>query len=284
MQLALLPSRFTWGRSLNLGALGSVHGPQRFTATLEERWFVVPVDARELWGEARPPVSGTINGHPFRGRLAVYGGETVLGLTNAYRAEVGIVPGDRIEVVMDRDDAPREVEVPPALQAVLDGDKVARAAYEKLSFTHRREYAQWIAEAKREETRSGGPPARARCSARARRRRVRRSGAAGWRRRGRARRPANSTITTGVDLALEAPIASTGAYVRHAAVSPRSTDSPATRIAGAKGFGEDMRAVSRSGFQTCGWVTRVRPAAVLARRHPEFRTDPAGGFLKGLAL
>ena len=78
--------------------------PQRFTATLEERWFVVPVDARELWGEARPPVSGTIDGHPFRGRLAVYGGETVLGLTNAYRAEVGIVPGDRIEVVMDRDD------------------------------------------------------------------------------------------------------------------------------------------------------------------------------------
>ncbi len=125
----------------------------RFTATLDERWFVVPVDARTLWGEARPPVAGTINGHPFRGRLAVYGGQTVLGLTNAYRAELGIVQGDAIEVVMDRDDAPREVEVPPALQAVLDGDDVARAAYEKLSFTHRREYAQWIAEAKREETR-----------------------------------------------------------------------------------------------------------------------------------
>ena len=126
---------------------------QRFTATLQERWFVVPLDARELWGEARPPVAGTINGHPFRGRLAVYGGQTVLGLTNAYRAEVGIVPGDEIEVVMDRDDAPREVDVPPALQAALDGDEVARATYEKLSFTHRREYAQWIAEAKREETR-----------------------------------------------------------------------------------------------------------------------------------
>ena len=125
----------------------------RFTATLEERWFVVPVNARELWGEARPPVAGTINGHPFRGRLAVYGGQTVLGLTNAYRAEAGIVPGDELEVVMERDDAPREVAVPPALQAVLDGDEVARAAYEKLSFTHRREYAQWIAEAKREETR-----------------------------------------------------------------------------------------------------------------------------------
>jgi bifunctional DNA-binding transcriptional regulator/antitoxin component of YhaV-PrlF toxin-antitoxin module len=127
--------------------------PQRFTATLDERWFVVPLAARELWGEARPPVAGTINGHEFRGRLAVYGGQTVLGLTKAYRAQLGIEAGDRLDVVMDRDDAPREVDIPPALQAVLDGDDVARATYEKLSFTHRREYAQWIAEAKREETR-----------------------------------------------------------------------------------------------------------------------------------
>jgi hypothetical protein len=127
--------------------------PQRFTATLDERWFVVPLDARALWGEARPPVAGTINGHEFRGRLAVYGGQTVLGLTKAFRAQLGIEIGDQLDVVMDRDDAPREVDVPPALQAVLDGDEVARSAYEKLSFTHRREYAQWIAEAKREETR-----------------------------------------------------------------------------------------------------------------------------------
>src|SRR5687768_15943984 len=122
--------------------------PQRFTATLDERWFVVPLDARAVWGEARPPVAGTINGHEFRGRLAVYGGQTVLGLTKAFRAELGIEVGDQLDVVMDRDDAPRVVDVPRALQVVLDGDEVARSAYEKLSFTHRREYAQWIAEAK----------------------------------------------------------------------------------------------------------------------------------------
>jgi Bacteriocin-protection, YdeI or OmpD-Associated/Domain of unknown function (DUF1905) len=126
---------------------------QRFTATLEERWIVVPVDAKALWGEARPPVAGTLNGVPFRGRLAVYGGETVLGFTNAFRAEVGVTVGDVVEVELDRDEAPREVEVPPELQAALDGDAEARAAYDKLSFTHRREYAQWVAEAKREETR-----------------------------------------------------------------------------------------------------------------------------------
>jgi hypothetical protein len=127
--------------------------PQRFTATLEERWIVVPVDAKALWGEARPPVAGTLNGVPFRGRLAVYGGQTVLGFKKAFRAEVGVEVGDTVEVELDRDEAPREVEVPAELQAALEGDAEARAAYEKLSFTHRREFAQWVAEAKREETR-----------------------------------------------------------------------------------------------------------------------------------
>jgi hypothetical protein len=126
---------------------------ERFTATLGERHVVVPLDAKALWGEARPPVTGTVNGVPFRSRLMVYGGQTVLGLTNAFRAEARLAEGDEVEVVIDRDDAPREVEIPPALQAALDGDAKAREAFDALSFTHRREYARWIAEAKREETR-----------------------------------------------------------------------------------------------------------------------------------
>jgi hypothetical protein len=126
--------------------------PQRFTAPLEERWLVVPLDARALWGEARPPVTGTVAGKPFRGRLAVYGGQTVLGLSKAFRAQAGIVVGDVVEVVMDRDEAPREVVVPPELEAALDPE--TRALYDKLSFTHRREFAEWVAEGKRDETRA----------------------------------------------------------------------------------------------------------------------------------
>jgi hypothetical protein len=126
---------------------------ERFTATLEERHLVVPLDAKALWGEARPPVTGTVNGVPFRSRLMVYGGQTVLGLTNAFRAGAGLAEGDEVEVIIERDDAPREVEVPSALRAVLDGDETARSAFDALSFTDRREYANWIAEAKQAETR-----------------------------------------------------------------------------------------------------------------------------------
>jgi hypothetical protein len=124
----------------------------RFTATLEDRYVIVPFDVRAEWGEARPPVAGTLNGVPFRTRIAVYGGQYVLGFTNAIRKQAAVVQGDEVEIELERDDAPREVELPPELEAVLTGD--VRAAFDALSFTHRREYATWVAEAKRPETRA----------------------------------------------------------------------------------------------------------------------------------
>src|SRR5206468_2840248 len=86
---------------------------QRFTAEFRDRGLVVPFDARAEFGEARAPVAGSVNGTPFRGRLMVYGGVTYLGLRKEIRtAAGGIEDGDRVEVVIDRDDAPREVELP----------------------------------------------------------------------------------------------------------------------------------------------------------------------------
>lgn len=113
----------------------------------------VPFDAKQVFGAARPPVRGTVNGTPFRSRLAVYGGTTYLGLTREVRSAAGIEVGSKVAAVMERDDAPREVDVPEPLARALGRDKTAKAAFDKLAFTHRKEYAQWIAEAKREDTR-----------------------------------------------------------------------------------------------------------------------------------
>jgi uncharacterized protein YdeI (YjbR/CyaY-like superfamily) len=89
----------------------------------------------------------------YRSRLSVYGGATYLGLRKEVRDAAGVSVGDEVQVTMELDDQPREVDLPPALAAALARDDVACGAYEGLSFTHRREYAQWIAEAKRPETR-----------------------------------------------------------------------------------------------------------------------------------
>lgn len=132
---------------------------QHFTAILQRtpdesgHWLKIPFDAREAFGQARPPVRGTINGTPIRLRLSVYGGETCLGLRREIREAAGIEVGDDVAVVLELDDGPREVELPAELAAALAADPGVRMVYDDLSFTQRREYAQWVAEAKRQETR-----------------------------------------------------------------------------------------------------------------------------------
>ena len=131
---------------------------QRFTGTLGAtdgggRWVEVPFDAKAVFGEARPPVKGTVNGTPLRSRLSVYGGRTYLGLRAEIRQAAGIEVGDSVDVVLELDADPRELELPQALSDALGGDRDAKAAYDALAFTHRREYAEWIGSAKRDETR-----------------------------------------------------------------------------------------------------------------------------------
>ena len=69
------------------------------------------------------------------------------------RQEVGAEAGHTVEVKLELDTAPREVEVPEALSKALAGDAEARAAFDGLAYTHRKEYTRWIDEAKRDETR-----------------------------------------------------------------------------------------------------------------------------------
>ncbi len=135
-------------------------GERRFRATLSAsergggRWVEVPFDPREAFGEARPPVVGTVNGAEYRSRLAVYGGRTYLGLTREIRDATGIDLGDEVDVALRRDDGPRRMAVPLELVAALTcAEPEIRARFDGLAFTDRREYAEWVGEAKRPDTR-----------------------------------------------------------------------------------------------------------------------------------
>jgi hypothetical protein len=130
---------------------------ERFMAVLggaegERPVVEVPFDVRQRFGKARAPVRGTVDGTEFRTTVAVYGGRYYLGFNKQLRDRAGIAMGDEVEVAIELDEEPRTVEVPPPLATALDDDPDARAAFERLSYTHRREYAEWISGAKREET------------------------------------------------------------------------------------------------------------------------------------
>jgi uncharacterized protein YdeI (YjbR/CyaY-like superfamily) len=79
-------------------------------------------------------------------------GEFLLGLSREVREGAGVQAGDDVEVAIELDQAPRTVEVPEALAAALAADPEASAVFEGMAFTHRKEYARWIDEAKRAET------------------------------------------------------------------------------------------------------------------------------------
>ncbi|HYU93972.1 MAG TPA: YdeI/OmpD-associated family protein [Actinomycetota bacterium] len=107
-----------------------------------------------LGGRGRIPVQASFNGIPYRGSIVRMGSVMMLGVTKAIMAEAGAGPGDVLDVVVENDEAPREVEVPPELTKALKRSPAARAVWDGLSFSHRREYVGYIVEAKKEETRA----------------------------------------------------------------------------------------------------------------------------------
>ena len=108
----------------------------------------------ELGGKRVPVVVTLDGGYSYRNTTAVMGGLNLVGLSAEHRAASGYQGGETVEVTIERDDAPREVEVPQELAAALAGDPVASAAWDKLAYSHRKEHARAITEAKAEDTRA----------------------------------------------------------------------------------------------------------------------------------
>lgn len=114
----------------------------------------VPADVVAALGtRKRPAVRVTVGDHTFRSTIAVYGDEFLLPLNAANRAAAGVTAGDDVDVVLELDTAVRIVDVPDDLRTALEADRDAAAAFDALSYSHRREYVDWITEAKRPATR-----------------------------------------------------------------------------------------------------------------------------------
>ena len=118
-------------------------------------YVVFPYDAEKEFGtNGKVPVSATIDGVPDKGGLFRMGTPNhMLGVPKAIRDQIGKQPGDTVAIVLWKDDAPREVEVPPEFTARMKKAGVL-PFFEGLSFTHRKEYSRWIADAKKDETRA----------------------------------------------------------------------------------------------------------------------------------
>jgi hypothetical protein len=115
--------------------------------------LVIPDDVVEALGMGkRPKVVVTVNGHTYRSTVSFMHGQFLVPLAAAHREAAGVAAGGNIDVELVLDEAPREIELPDDLAAVL-GTGPAREFFDGLSFTYRKEWVRWITEAKKPETR-----------------------------------------------------------------------------------------------------------------------------------
>ena len=133
----------------------------QFTVRLESVgrggvFFTLPRKASVKLGvRGRVPVTGTLNGYAFRSSIFPTGyGAHYMAVNRGVREGAGVEVGDRVRVIMEVDTQPRTVTVPADLDKALSKSKTVRAQFDKLSYTHRKEYVQWIEAAKRAETRA----------------------------------------------------------------------------------------------------------------------------------
>jgi hypothetical protein len=99
-------------------------------------------------------VTITIDGHSWKSRVAIMRGRCLLGLSNANRKAAGVATGDQVEVEVEIDAGPRVVAEPTDFARALDADLVARSAYDRLTYSRKREHVRAIESAKKPETRA----------------------------------------------------------------------------------------------------------------------------------
>ena len=132
----------------------------RFRATLQlegktATGFAVPGEVVEAIGRGkkRPPVTVTIRGYTYRSTVAAYGDVFMLPLAAEHREAIGAAAGDELEVDVELDSAPRDVEVPPDLAAALDAEPAARLTFDGLSNSNKKWHVLNVEGTKNPETR-----------------------------------------------------------------------------------------------------------------------------------
>jgi hypothetical protein len=115
-----------------------------------------PYNVEEVFGtRGQVKIKAVFDNHiEYRGSLANMGMAChILILTKEIRTKINKTFGEMVSVLLEADTEIREVAIPEDVQSVLNENPEALAFFEKLAYTHRKEYIRWITDAKREETR-----------------------------------------------------------------------------------------------------------------------------------
>lgn len=132
---------------------------RKFEAKIEQHgkqdaaYVSVPFDVKEAYGMKRVKVKAFFDGYEYRGLIVNMGtGSHILGLTKEVRNSIGKSFGEIVQVVVEVDTEERIIESPPELDNFFKSHPQEKEFFNSLSYTNRKEYANWIKEAKKAET------------------------------------------------------------------------------------------------------------------------------------
>jgi hypothetical protein len=132
----------------------------KFTAEIEQSGktatgIEVPDEVMAALGSGkRPAVRVTIGGYTYPSTVGTMGGRRLLPVSGEVRKRAGVAAGDRVEVEVALDDAPREVTVPDDLAAALAAAPTAKQFFEGLSYSKQRWFTLNVEGAKKADTRA----------------------------------------------------------------------------------------------------------------------------------
>jgi len=114
----------------------------------------MPFDLEEVFGVKRLKAKAMFDAVEYQGSVVKMDGKYLIGITKAIRDQIGKQPGDKLHVVIEKDETERKIELPEDLRDTLEKDKDALAFYESLSYTNQNKYFLWVTGAKKAETRA----------------------------------------------------------------------------------------------------------------------------------
>jgi hypothetical protein len=131
----------------------------QFRAVIEDAggggaYVTIPFNVEKVFGKKRLKVKATIDGEPYRGSLVrMVTPQHMLIILKEIRQKIGKSFGDEVSIEIEEDLESRQVDLPTDLQQALQADPQAQEFFNRLSYTHQKEYVRWVTEAKRQETR-----------------------------------------------------------------------------------------------------------------------------------
>jgi hypothetical protein len=107
----------------------------------------------KLGSSKKPAVRVTIKGYTYRSTVASMSGRFMLPISAQVREAAGVAAGQKVDVDVELDTAPREVTVPADLARALSRNAPAKRFFDGLSFSNKQRIVISIEAAKAPETR-----------------------------------------------------------------------------------------------------------------------------------